>query len=249
VDSVNDPRFKTSFEDVYTHPSLQVPWYIIAGNRDHKGNVNAQIEYTNVSTRWHYPALYYTEVIPLPGTDITVQLVFIDTMMYLGKSPEAQDTWLEDTLQKSTADWLFVCGHHPVYSSGEHGPTARMIHHLRPLMEKYKVTAYFCGHDHALQHLQDGSGIEYFCSGAGYEASSIRYSGEALPHDVSKFFWPTQETAYGGFVSVEISGHHTMKVTCLDSDGQELYSFAKTNPMTRRQQLSVEPNNEPPRLP
>jgi len=33
VSSVDDPRFKTSYEDVYTHSSLQVPWYLIAGTK------------------------------------------------------------------------------------------------------------------------------------------------------------------------------------------------------------------------
>ncbi|MEJ0065789.1 MAG: hypothetical protein WDM85_10455 [Caulobacteraceae bacterium] len=32
VASVNDPKWRTSFEDVYTAPSLQVPWYVALGN-------------------------------------------------------------------------------------------------------------------------------------------------------------------------------------------------------------------------
>ena len=117
----------------------------------------------------------------LPRSNVTAQFIFLDTMrtfitfalalalvpsralaeplsrpltVYLGPNNEQQDMWLEDTLQKSTADWLFVCGHHPVYSAGRHGPTPRLVNQLRPLLEKYKVAAYFCGHDHNLQHIQ-----------------------------------------------------------------------------------------------
>ena len=59
--------------------------------------------------------------------------------------------WLEDTLAKSTADYLIVGGHYPVWSTGHHGPTWQLVDQLKPLFEKYKVTSYICGHDHNLQ--------------------------------------------------------------------------------------------------
>jgi len=35
LNSVDDPEFASSFADVYTHPSLQVPWHVILGNHDY----------------------------------------------------------------------------------------------------------------------------------------------------------------------------------------------------------------------
>lgn len=35
--------------------------------------------------------------------------------------------WIASTLQASTADWLFVVGHFPVYSGGAHGDTPELV--------------------------------------------------------------------------------------------------------------------------
>lgn len=49
------------------------------------------------------------------------------------------------------AEYLVVAGHHPIFSSSSHGNTKCLIQRLKPLLEKYLVTAYFSGHDHNLQ--------------------------------------------------------------------------------------------------
>lgn len=62
VKSVEDPRFRSTFERVYTSPALKAAtWYMIAGNHDHASNVSAQIAYTKVSPRWHFPDFFYTK--------------------------------------------------------------------------------------------------------------------------------------------------------------------------------------------
>ena len=41
-----------TFESVFTAKSLNIPWYVLAGNHDHAGDVRAQIDYSRKSSRW-----------------------------------------------------------------------------------------------------------------------------------------------------------------------------------------------------
>jgi len=115
VKNVDDPRFKNTFEDVFTADSLKGDnlWKICAGNHDWRGNVSAQMAYSDKSARWHYPALYYT--FRLGGGAVpTVDVFLVDTVTLTGYGnqsvDEAQWTWLENGLAKSDADYVIVGG-------------------------------------------------------------------------------------------------------------------------------------------
>ena len=45
-------HLQVTFEDIFYQDSLQVPWYVIAGNHDYYGSVEAQIGYSKISSRW-----------------------------------------------------------------------------------------------------------------------------------------------------------------------------------------------------
>jgi tartrate-resistant acid phosphatase type 5 len=88
-----EKRFQTTFEDMYSAPSLQVPWYAIAGNHDHGGNVSAQIAYGSDGlhhTRWVYPDWYYnvTQVVPVGsgGKTAELEILLFDSVIGLGNS-------------------------------------------------------------------------------------------------------------------------------------------------------------------
>jgi len=246
VKTANDVRFKDTFEDIYHQPELQKRWYIIAGNHDHYGNVDAELEYAKTSNRWYMPNLYYTETLHIPNTDKSVQFIFLDTIILAGLSHDGDMTqpkrlhlseadkqleWLEETLASSTAHWKIVVGHYPVYSVAEHGPTDFLITNMAPLLKKYDVALYLCGHDHSLQHLSSDN-IEYVVCGAGCKTDGNRHHASKVPSGSLKYAWgPDSGTISGnhhngGFSYFEVS-QEAIKMTFYDQDGNVLYNMQK----------------------
>ena len=80
-----------------------------------------------------------------------------------------QFAWLADELAgaRRRAPWLFVLGHHPVFSDGSHGDTRSLVDHLDPLLRRHRVDLYLSGHDHDLQHIEiKGHPTSFAVSGA-----------------------------------------------------------------------------------
>ncbi|XP_054897721.1 tartrate-resistant acid phosphatase type 5a [Poeciliopsis prolifica] len=236
VKSVDSPRFKDTYEDVYTSKYLKVPWYVVAGNHDHAGNVKAQIEYSQKSDRWKFPSYYYELNFRIPNTGKTLTIIMLDTVMLCGNSDDFADeqpreplngvdanrqlVWLKDRLAQSKADFLLVAGHYPVWSVSKHGPTKCLVRKLRPLLIKHNVTAYLCGHDHNLQYLEE-SGVGYVVSGAGNFLDPDVHHWKKVPKGSLKFF-TGQLSTQGGFVHAEVTDSKLI-LTIFQSKGSTLY--------------------------
>jgi metallophosphoesterase superfamily enzyme len=194
VASTTDHHWLSSFEQIYTDPSLYRDWYLALGNHDYQGNVQAQIDYSQVSRRWNMPSRYFSKTMKLKN-DEKVLLVVMDTNPFIDgyhKNPEkyigvkeqdttAQMNWLKQTLNTSDSaiKWKIVVGHHPMYSGGhrkDSKDTKLFEAKFATFFDEYKVDAYVCGHEHDLQIIKpEGKYTTQFLSGAG---SEIRKSGE-----------------------------------------------------------------------
>jgi acid phosphatase len=224
VASVEDPQWQTSFEKVYSVPSLQVPWRVILGNHDYHANCDAQIAYAKTSPRWKMPARYYLQSEKIDAAT-AVDFFYLDTTpmvksyysdAHTQNQVATQDVpkqlaWFKDALAASTAPWKIVVGHHPIYSGGGHGDTAELIETILPLLQEHKVQAYFNGHDHDLQHLQAGD-VNLFDSGAGSQHTLTFYTKR------SKF-----AKSRSGFTAVALQPDK-MDVRMIDDRGQLLYT-------------------------
>lgn len=183
IQSTSDPLWMTNFELVYKHPELQIPWYPLLGNHEYHGNTQAVIDYSKISRRWCMPSRYYTQSYKL-ANGASLRIIYLDTPQLIDKYrndsqgyPDAvkQDmqkelAWLDATLKASTETWKIVVGHHPIYAFTEKDEEERldMQKCVDPILRKYNVDMYICGHLHTFQHLREkGSNIDYVVNSSG----------------------------------------------------------------------------------
>lgn len=222
VTDEHDPRFKTTFENIFHQQSLlDIDWYLVAGNHDHNGNVTGQIAYSSHSSRWKFPDLWYQLDFKYPTFNISI--IMIDTVVLCGNTgkfgeleqPEGPEDALlankelmyieEALINAAKSKYVLVMGHFPVLSVAEHGPTKCLQELLDPLLVKHKVSAYFCGHDHNLQHLKDPkSGMNYFVSGAVDVVDPSMKHAQSVPTG-SLLYHFGDIFGLGGFATVSVN--------------------------------------------
>lgn len=181
IGSVNDQLWMTNYELVYSHPELQVEWCPVLGNHEYRGNTQAVIDYSGISRRWTMPSRYYTRIFDNDGT--RVKVVFIDTAPIIDKyrddttgypdacrqDMDAQLQWIDKELDRDdNVDWTIVVGHHPIYAQTTKSGSERedMQTRIDPILRKYKVDMYICGHIHNFQHIRK-NGIDYMVNTSG----------------------------------------------------------------------------------
>lgn len=211
VKTVEDPRFKTQFEDIYA--ALGIPFYISLGNHDYgyqaqKGNPQAQVDYTNHSQAWKMPARYYS------FKSENVEFFALDTMAY--PNERAQREWLVQGLANSTADFKIVYGHHPIYSYGLHGNTSSMVKGLLPVLCG-KADLYLSGHDHDMQVLKAECGLPMAVAGSGADVRPTKKGPRSL------FARSVQ-----GFAHLEVNGRQaTLQMIGIDGASMHSYDLSK----------------------
>ena len=226
VQSVQDPLWMSSFENIYTHPSSHYDWYPALGNHDHGGNVQAQIDYSKISRRWCMPANYYTVIKSRNG--VSIRLVIMDTYpvvsAFSGTNPDysvmnaqKQLAWIDSVLTVAYEDWIVVVGHHPVYSAHPtRGNSKELVEYLNPILNKHNVDFYIGAHDHIFQHLKaPESKIDYFVNTA---ASEVRPEAN---NEMTIF-----SASSPGF-SICSATKTSLSIYFINIDGKAIYHYAR----------------------
>lgn len=216
VESADDRLFHDRWESVYADSALMVPWIVALGNHDHRGNIAAQIEYSQRNRRWYMPAPYYTARVVSGGTSVMLFVLDTDSLLSDRANRARQLRWLDSALSVSDATVRIVVGHHPVRSYGLYGDTRVLVEQLAPILDRHGVALYLCGHEHDLQivvHPDD----RFACvvSGGGGHARRTRYG------QYSRCAWTGGGFAYlvchrDGSVFVQIVARDG-RIVCSDS--------------------------------
>ncbi len=204
VTSANDPQFQTKFELPYAN--LWFPFYIVVGNHDAQGNLNAMVDYSMNSTKFRLPSLFYT------FQEKNINFYALNSNS-LGLD---QANMLKETDNLSKSKWKIAYAHHPYKSNGLHGDA---VNWQKTFFEQYlcnRIDIYFAGHDHDKEHLSKECGMRLFVSGA---ASSIRV---ITPKDNTLF----AKSSYGfGWVKIE---ENTFTFKFFDENANEEYHYTDT---------------------
>ncbi|CAF0804277.1 unnamed protein product [Brachionus calyciflorus] len=246
----NDKRFKETYEKVFNSKRLkETPWFVLMGNHDHYGNASAQIEYTKQSDNWILPSYNYTIDIKTKQGDNLISILMVDTVLLCGnsgydweldKQPKLKsmreklvansylEAFEEELRRVSETDvsYILVAGHFPVWSIAEHGPTQCLQQRLKPLLHKYKVSAYFCGHDHNLQYLEDtymDHPVQYIVSGAANFVDNSTKHIDDVPENSLKFHWAEGLGIVSGGFMITQANAQNMTFSFYESNGKALY--------------------------
>ena len=210
-------------------------------------NLNRNFEHAFRSFRILPNFNYSLDVLSNEGQTELVKFLMIDTVLLCGNT--AYDTYeapafsslkerlmsiqylasIEATLRamsESDFSYLVVAGHFPVWSIAEHGPTKCLVDSIRPLLHKYKVSAYLAGHDHNLQHISDefmNATVEYIVSGASNFITNSTKNAKNIPKDSLKFHWGDGYFLVNGGFCLFNASKQNMTITFVESNGLELY--------------------------
>lgn len=172
VVSVADPQWREKFFSPYGTECLRtIPVYPTLGNHDYRGNVQAQIDASQVEPQWRLINRFYGvnfgDFLALTALDTN----FVD---WCGSSEYCLvDFWnkrVKDMKAMASKPWHIVVGHHPFSSSsakyqGKHKRTLNML--LRAAVCQH-ADAYVSGHSHHLEKRQDPDcAAPFFISGGG----------------------------------------------------------------------------------
>lgn len=207
VRSTDDPMWQRYFVEVYDTPWLsRLPWWVILGNHDYSGNIQAQVDYSEVNPIWNMPDDFWRHELfglTVLGLNTCKRFLRWDAQLH------RLDRWLADCDPRRT----IALGHHPILTDSTHPASKRVMKDVRPRLEEAGVRAYFAGHDHNQQLITEG-GFVQIVQGAG---------GKRLHHKLTPKPHSRFHAVKYGFSTLTVRGDD-MQLAFFDMSARELFS-------------------------
>ena len=184
VAGLDDPLWQKAW--IAPYAGLGIPFYASLGNHDWglPESPAAEILYDAPASNWNLPAARYT------FTAGPAQLFALDTTAL----SRAQIEWLDRELDRSTAPWKIVYGHHPIRSHGRYGDNAELVESLLPVLRN-RVDLYLAGHEHDLQVLSPEDGVHFVVAGGGGKSIRETEPGPRTLFSASAFGFATLDVS------------------------------------------------------
>ncbi|MRH89911.1 phosphoesterase [Nocardia sp. SYP-A9097] len=230
----HDVQFASKFE--LPNAGMDFRWVMVLGNHDNtlskpgdggwleRGNF--EVGYHANSAHWWMPSRYYSQRVPEQNP--LVEFFVLDLCPLAAHSPSdsyfapdgqfmnEQAAWLDRALTESTAQWKFVCTHHPYLSNGPHGNAGRYDGlpdpvggtHVKQFFEDHvlgRVPFLLSGHDHTLQVLEPTAatkGTRQIVSGAACKTSSADKKAQRGGENTAALFETLNEL---GFMALDLT--------------------------------------------
>jgi tartrate-resistant acid phosphatase type 5 len=222
LSGVDDPVWKTVFEDVYDSKRLNMPFFAVLGNHDYQEN-KAQIELDyakkNPTSRWKMPARWYR--VNIPQEKPLVALIMLDSTKdkFSASDWAAQMEWMDKELASVPEGvWKVCVAHHTLFSNGSHGDNGVLQAQWGPILNKNHVDFFVCGHDHDVQHLEIPGWPESFVLvGGGGAGTRKMLRDQRGPFSKS----------LNGFGHFQFTPEKAL-VRLIGADGNELHAFERS---------------------
>lgn len=179
-DNIYPPHAADDFEKKFTAPyrallDQGVSFYAAIGNHDPETEL-AYREFNMEGRRYYTFRRNERRIEGLTGAG--VRFFVLDSRSF----DPSQLVWLRDELGRSGTDWKICYFHHPLYTSGRYGTSARFLRiALEPILVEGNVDVVLTGHEHFYERMHPQRGIAYFISGG---AGSLRKGDIQRPSSI-----------------------------------------------------------------
>lgn len=227
-------QFPQRFSGVYPKKDFPCPFYAMLGNHDYgpqydskQGRAKAEMQLARSrelpGSRWKMPAKWYSFELPFNGKPL-VKIIYLDGNYFEGAlTPQEkleQKRWLEAEMSKPTeAKWIWLASHYPIFSETDKrgdAAGAKLLTEWKKYLQDKRISLYFAGHDHNLQHLQvSGFSPEFIVSGGG---GASRYD----VHSSNRGF--SMKTR--GFNHIHVT-EKLLTVQFINPDGEKIHAFQR----------------------